>query len=168
MADETPEAQIARLTGQVSDLTTANADLTGQLSTRTGELRSVRHRAAFKEVALQNGVRPKAVDSLYRLSGYDPGEADEADPVALTALIEAAREEHDYCFEPPAPAVVAPAVPAPEKKPTGFGSARGKAPASAAGKFRVTMADTADPKWLQDHATPYGEAIKNGTLEFVD
>jgi hypothetical protein len=170
--DETLEQQIARLTSQVSDLTTKNTELTSQLDTRTGELRSVRHRATFKEVALKNGVKPKAVDSLYRLSGYEPGEADEADPAAMTALIEASREDHDYCFEPaqepaPKPGATAAATTTPAK-PTALGATRGKPAAPAPGKFRVSMADTRNPSWLEANQKAYAEAGKNGTLEIVD
>jgi hypothetical protein len=176
MADETPEQQIARLTSQVSDLTTANADLQGQLLSSRGELRTVRHRATFKEVALDNGVRPKAVDSLYRLSGYDPGQADEADPAAVLALIESSREDFDFCYEPPAPKVPDPAQkpapsagspPAPPAKPTGLGSGRGKPPASPA-KFRVTRADTMNPAWLLANSAAYAEAGRSGNLEIID
>jgi hypothetical protein len=168
--DETLEQQVARLTGQVSTLTTANSDLTGQLAGRTGELRSVNHKATFKALALEAGVKPKAVESLYRLSGYDPGEADDADVDAVSALIEASRDEHDYCFEPveviPPVTPVVPTVKAPVK-PVALGGGRGKAPVIP-DKFRATAANMADPKWLRDNHAALGAASKNGTLELAE
>ena len=169
--EKTLEQQIAELNAQVSDLTTKNGELASQLETRTGELRSVRHRATFKEVALANGVKPKAVDSLYRLTGYEPGEADEADPSALASLLNESRDAFDFCYEPAqtqegaqktAPAVAAPA------KTVALGSGRGKTPPPAAGKFRVSMADTRNPAWLAANQAAYAKAAQDGTLEFVD
>lgn len=172
MADETLEQQIARLTTQVSELTTANTDLTGQLATRTGELRTVRHTQSFKEIALELGVKPKAVAVLQRVSGYDPAELDEADPVAVKALIEGSREEFDYCFEPPViePAAATTPVVKPIVKPPAQGSGKGKTPPAADLTFRVTRADVANPAWLADprNAIPYAAAGKNGTLEVID
>jgi hypothetical protein len=166
MADETPEQQIARLTGQVATLTGERDDALSLAGTSKGELRTVRHKAAFKAAALEGGVKPKAVDSLYRLSGYDPGELDEADEAAVTALIEASRDEFDYCFEPAevTPPVVPPKAPV---KSVALGAGRGKAPVVPV-KFRATNANMADPKWLRDNKDALAAASKDGSLEISE
>jgi hypothetical protein len=161
--EETQDQQIETLKGQVADL--------------TGKLRKANHFATFKEIASEQGVRPKAVKALYGLVNYDPGDADEADPDAVVELIKGAKSEHDYCFEAEAESVVEETPPkkgakpvpspAPAPKPTGLGSGR-RASAPAKDTFRVTTADTRNPAWLVKNHAAYAKASQDGTLEIID
>jgi hypothetical protein len=170
---KTLEEQIADLTAQVATLTTQNGELTSQYQTSQGELRSVRHRATFKEVALANGVKPRAVDSLYRLSGYEPGESDEADPETVKQTIAAARDDFEFCFEPVATEVESPppptTKPAPEAKPrpAAVATGKGKTP-PAPDRFRVSRSDTSNPAWLLANKEAYARAGQSGTLEVIE
>src|SRR5258708_9051600 len=140
---ETPETET--LEQENARLTSALADATSQLDARTRELRSTKHKDAFRAAALEAGVLPKAVNGLYKDSGYDPGDSDEPDPGAISAAIESAREAHDYCFKPPVvePPVVEPPAPVlPRPTPSATGGR---------GKFRVSKENSMDPKLMKEN-----------------
>src|SRR5262249_24790608 len=61
------------------------------------ELRELRHRQTFDEVALSEGVRKEALADTWQLSGYRP-EVDEVDEGQLRQLIGNQKQARPYLF----------------------------------------------------------------------
>jgi hypothetical protein len=161
-----PQVLIDSLTRQVSDL---SGKLTTAETARDGfqsRLRSSTHKQAFKDSALAARVDPKAVDALWRLSGYEP-DSDDVSPEAIAGLVAKAREDSPYAFLKDEPVVVVDpnAPPAPLKKPIDTG--RGKPPIAPSGKFQVTLANLSDGAWMQANQDKVQAAQKDGTFELV-
>jgi hypothetical protein len=163
----TPEEQAVydALVTERDQLRTQNTTLAGERDTARAEHRDFRHATEFKRIAKEKGVRPKALETFYRESGYVP-EADEVDIDAITALIDARRDELDYLFEPPATTPASPPTAPPAARPAP-GASRGAEPPRVATKFRVTMAQTSDPKWIADNWSAYNQASQENRLEIV-
>ena len=163
-------AEIQRLNGQVSELTEANGTLQATADGARSDLRGLKHKTKFKEVALAKGVNPKAFESFYRDSGYEP-EGDEPDVDAITALVDGSRETLDYLFVPPAPVAgdgkAGPAKVDPVPPPKASVGKGGEPPRIQSG-FKVTKAQTSDPAWMQANWAQYQKAGADGTLQIVD
>lgn len=61
------------------------------------KLREITHRKAFDAAAAKAGVKPGAIEALYKLSGYTPA-ADEPDEAAIGRAIKAQRATSDFLF----------------------------------------------------------------------
>ena len=129
------------------------------------QIRGIRHRKVFDEIARKAGVRPEGLDDLYNLSGYEPS-GDLPDEDAVAALVEAQKTKRAYLFEiidPNAPPVL-------QTKP---GPASGQGPGARGSTTGFELPANDDPrwsdvKWQWEHRAEIADAInhrlKNGVV----
>ena len=129
------------------------------------QIRGIRHRKVFDEIARKAGVRPEGLDDLYNLSGYEPS-GDLPDEDAVAALVEAQKTKRAYLFEiidPNAPPMIA-------TKP---GPASGQGPGARGSTTGFELPGNDDPrwsdvKWQWEHRAEIADAInhrlKNGVV----
>lgn len=143
------------------------AELQGQLATRD-------HRDAFRAKAKELGVKDKAVDDLYNLSGLKPGDGP-VEPESFAEFLTAQKEVRGWAFE--------------ESQPQGNGASAGQgaggsqgvrltavSPPPGAGrgvsdasssKIRVSADQLADGLWMQANQEVVAKASAEGRLEIV-
>ena len=171
-ANKDLKADVARLTAEltsagqkVTDLEgkvgKTPPELQGRIDDLTGQLRTLKHRGAFKELALAEGMRPNAIDTAWTALGLK-AEADEPDAEALKAAIATAKESHDFLFG--APAADKGNDPPPAPKPPIGGDRGGRPPV---GSFKVTVAQQSDPQWCFENQQAMADARAAGTLQIV-
>ena len=129
------------------------------------QIRGIRHRKVFDEIARKAGVRPEGLDDLYNLSGYEPS-GDLPDEDAVAALVEAQKTKRAYLFE-----IIDPnAPPAMATKP---GPASGQGPGARGSTTGFELPGNDDPrwsdvKWQWEHRAEIADAInhrlKNGMV----
>lgn len=119
----------------------------------TAELRGIKHRAVFDKLASEAGVKPGAVDDLYRLSEYK-ADADTVDEAAVKSLIEAQKASRGFLFGEADEATEqpAPGTPAPDQQlPAGPGVNRGGS--ILKGPRQFTEAQLSDAEFcMKNHA----------------
>ena len=96
---DTVRAELAKAT---ADLTEARKQADGNAARKEAEqyraeLRTMRHRQIFDQIAKDLKVRPEALDDLVRLSEYK-AEADTPDPEAIKALIAEQAKTRPFLF----------------------------------------------------------------------
>ena len=77
-----------------------------QLEELRGQIRTRNHRDVFDRVALDQKAHKKALDALWRLSGYE-ADSDTVDEGRIAGIVGRLREEADYAFEAPTSATPA-------------------------------------------------------------
>lgn len=131
-----------------------------------GENRTIRHKAVFARVATANGVRPDAVEDLYRASEYK-ADKDDADEAALKELVTGLKATKGWAFSESngAPSPTPTPTPTPPPIP---GAGRGSRSTPSAMGITVTGAMRADHKFMLDprNKAAIQDAAKNG--RFVD
>lgn len=153
-------AKIADLESKVGKPT----EQTARIESLTGQLRSIKGKMAFERLAIKAGMKANAVDAAWNALGVK-SDTDEPDEDALAAVIDGAKESHDFFFS--APESSPPPV---EAKPPvrSLGSDRGKSPNSLPGlsmKRSDYEAKSRDPAWC--HSQEYRDVMANqkaGTL----
>jgi hypothetical protein len=137
------------------------------------EVRTDKHKAAFRAAALKSRVPEAAVDDLFAASGYTP-EGDTPDPAKLGAFVQAAADARPWMLTPPVEAIdVKPSAPqAPPSRLTSVGAGGGRGALEITpGKLRVSRSrDLTSGAWASDKVKhdEYRAAIRNGTVEYVD
>jgi hypothetical protein len=114
------------------------------------QLRTMKHRGLFDRLAGESGAKQKALDTLFRESGYR-ADGDEPDEKAIRAALEKLRESHDFAFEAREEGGEGEERPASEKKKPAPDAGRGK-PSDGKGTVYITREQLADPKWALDPA----------------
>jgi hypothetical protein len=141
----TTEAAAAKAKYETEPLKAENEQL-------RGEIRTGKHKAAFSRLAKDAGVREKAVEALYQLSGWK-AEKDDVDEKGMSEAIEGLRESADYAFEPAQDAQA-------ETKPEALTPSRVPPPAQGRGAAHqpsrsgvvLTRAQMADPRFMLNPA----------------
>ncbi len=87
-----------------------------ELARLQGEIRQRDHRDAWREIARESGMHPKAVDAAWRNHG-PKAESDEVDRKALESLCQRLKTEHGYLW-PAEPTPEPAATPAARSEPT--------------------------------------------------
>lgn len=133
------------------------------------ELRNRDHKDAFQKLATQSGVRPEAIDDLWRLSGYE-ADGDQPNVEQMTELVERAKSARSYLFQQPADAGKGEEnrrqpEPQPVRAP-GPGLSRG-VPDPSAGGVTVRRGQLRDPNWMRVHQGAVAEASKKGLLTIL-
>lgn len=133
------------------------------------ELRDRDHKDTFQKVATKAGVRPEAIDDLWRLSGYK-AETDEPNVEQMTELVESAKSARSYLFQQPADAgkgddARRQGEAHPVRAP-GPGMSRG-VPDPSAGGITVRRGQLRDPNWMRVHQGAVAEASKKGLLTIL-
>jgi uncharacterized coiled-coil protein SlyX len=125
------------------------------------EIRTNKHRDAFRSEAVKGGAKPTSVDHLWRLSDYT-AEGDEIDPAKITEVVERLRSEIPDFFTPSPDATGKPPV----KLPPGPGANRGTPPkpGNTPETFVVTKANARDYGWMLANKSKIADAQKAGTL----
>lgn len=158
---ETAETAKANLEKQVTTLTndlTLLKDSTDakRVAELTSELRTIKHKDAFRKLALKAGAKPEGVDDLFALSGHK-AETDLVDEAGMTKLIDEQKAKRGYLFGQTTPTEgeqLAEGEQAPEIKP-GPGSGQG-APLKTGPKF--TEAQLSDPVFVMRNYDAITEA----------
>jgi hypothetical protein len=132
-----------------------DAPLKAENARLQGEIRTDRHKAAFTKLAKAAGVREKAVDAVYQLSGWK-AEKDQVDEAAMQTAIDGLKESADFAFEPDpgdtdtlldASGSDRTITPSPKPVP---GSGRGGAHQPSKSGIILTRDHLADPKFMLD------------------
>ena len=142
----------------------APAEAQARIDELTAENRGLKHKATFREKAAEAGVDPKALEVLWRESGYK-ADGDQVNEAAMGEAIARAKESHPFLFRsadapdaadqaevkpPPAPPLGAPR-----------GGSGGKV---AAIGLVVNQSQFRDPKWVYDNSKLVAEHRAAGTL----
>jgi hypothetical protein len=149
-------AKITEMQAQIDViLESGSADQVVELK---GQIRQRDHRDVWRELAKEAGVKPKAVDRLFQLSGWK-ADADAVDRKAMAAALEGLRESDDYAFEPVSEgdgegqggsgqrAAEKPVTPGERPVP---GGGRGKPHNPSKSGVVLTKNQLADPKFMLD------------------
>ena len=156
--------KLTAATGKVTELEQAvgkaPADAQARIEELTSEVRGYKHKGVFRDKAGEAGVDPKALDVLWRESGYK-ADADDVNEDAIAEAITRAKESHPFLFRA---AIEGEPTPPPLPRPP-LGHDRGAAPSS--GTFVVRESQAADPAWKMANQAAFNQAGKNGTLKIV-
>lgn len=128
------------------------------------ELRGIKHRKVFDQIATELKAKPEALEDLWKLSGYT-SDTETADTGKIRELLSEQAKQRTYLFtETPA------TPPAPVKQEPGPGNNRGTLVTNS-GKFEVRRGLVGGPKdkeWMQVNQARYHKESQAGNVEWVD
>jgi hypothetical protein len=165
----------ARLKEQVATQSTKIAELEKQVSNPAadrkrvaeleGQIRTDKHRAAFRTQAIAAGMNESAVDDVFRLSEYK-AELDDHDPDAFQSIIDDAKTKRPYVFGK-----------AEASKPDDKKTQQKPIPGGDRGNHNrgdgittFSKSDLADPKVVLSpgYRKRVASAVRDGSARFVD
>jgi hypothetical protein len=159
------EAQLKTLRTELDTARATKAPESDRVKALEGELRSIRHRAAFDKSARAAKVQDSYLDDLWELSKLDTS-ADTVDETAITAALTNQRAKRPIYFAEPAAATTEPDQAAAKPAPA---SGRGTpAAAGERGFFVVKRSDTQNLAWMAQHQGELAKAASAGTLRWTD